>query len=195
MCKLVTLFLSKNKAWFSKKNCNTYIYLYLWNYDVTALDMHSSVWHKGGSPSESTTNGRTFSMNPKVGVQISPGMRHFLHTKSSLFLKIIRLSIKNECSCVCPVIAFQMLPLQMNTLYIYITATSIEQYKVESIWSCLAQIVELLAWGWGSSASGSGVNLFLSQNNGLFLEDIHLTVKNYCCCPLTDSSSDDNFTN
>ena len=67
-----------------------------------------------------------------------------------------------------------------------ITTTSIQMHKVESL--VLAVQVHL-AWDWRAPQW----KLFLLQKSELFLWDIRLSLKNYCCCPLTVSNSNVNF--
>ena len=79
-------------------------------------------------------------MNPKVGVrkyQISLEWNIFCLQKVECFSTQKYPLINQKMYAVaCAQIACQMLPLQMNTLYLYITTRSIEKYEVDSIWSC-----------------------------------------------------------
>ena len=120
----------------------------LGNDAFTALDIFGSVWHKGRS--ESTSNGRRASgLDPNVRGSRSPRLRNFLSQKIDCFW---RTSIcHSKISAVaCAQLAFQMLTLQINTLCIYIITTSIQKHEVKS--SLVAQMIEYLAWGKGSSA-------------------------------------------
>ena len=75
------------KLWpyfYVKIKCKGLLTSLLWNDSLTALDMLHSGWYRG-TAGRIASNGRTFGINPTNGYSNSPGMRHSLPKKVTVF--------------------------------------------------------------------------------------------------------------
>ena len=102
-----------------------------------------------------------------------------------------KVTVSQEHPFACAQLAFHMLPLQINTLLYF-------SLSPQPVFKCMMYEES----GPGSSSGRTfGIGLTcpsietfcVTQKSELFLSNIHLSVKNYCCCPLTVRNSKVNF--